>query len=103
MSLISENIVKLKQAFVKSYSGKSHIQEILPKQKTGFLPIDENHLALLHQFMENNPIYHDSIDAEKFTESLLQASIVLNWPRLLIFPSELTFLEALLARTSESP
>ena len=64
MSLISENIVKLKQAFVKSYSGKSHIQEILPKQKTGFLPIDENHLALLHQFMENNPIYHDSIDAE---------------------------------------
>ena len=64
MSLISENIIKIKDTFVKSYMGKSHIQEILPKNKSDFLPIDESHLSLLHQFMENNPIYYDSIDVE---------------------------------------
>ena len=64
MSLISENIIKIKEALVQSYTGKSHIQEILPKNKTDFLPIDETHLSLLHQFMENNPIYYDSIDVE---------------------------------------
>jgi len=64
MSLISENIIKIKDSFVKSYTGKSHIQEILPISKTDFLPLDENHLSLLHKFMENNPIYYDSIDVE---------------------------------------
>ena len=55
MSLISENIIKMKDELVKLYTGKSHIQEILPRYKTDFLPIDETHLSLLHQFMENNP------------------------------------------------
>ena len=64
MSLNSKNIVKLKEDFVKSYTGKSHIQEILPITKTNFLPIDQKHLSLLHEFMENNPIYHNSIDIE---------------------------------------
>jgi len=64
MSLISENIIKMKETLVKSYTGKSHIQEILPKNKTDFLPIDETHLSLLHRFMENNPIYYNSIDVE---------------------------------------
>ena len=64
MSLISENIIKIKEDFVQSYTGKSHIQEILPRNKTDFLPIDENHLSLLHKFIENNPIYYDSIDVE---------------------------------------
>jgi len=64
MGLISKNIVKLKEDFVKSYTGKSHIQEILPKNKTEFLPIDEKHLSLLHKFMENNPIYYDTSDIE---------------------------------------
>ena len=64
MSLISENIIKMKDELVKLYTGKSHIQEILPRYKTDFLPIDETHLSLLHQFMENNPIYYDRIDVE---------------------------------------
>jgi len=64
MSLISENIIKMKDELVKLYTGKSHIQEILPRYKTDFLPIDETHLSLLHQFMENNPIYYDTIDVE---------------------------------------
>tara|TARA_B100000029_G_scaffold352415_1_gene344966 strand:+ start:2744 stop:3565 length:822 start_codon:yes stop_codon:yes gene_type:complete len=64
MSLILENIIKIKNELVGSYSGKSHIYEILPKHKTDFLPIDENHLSLLHEYMQNNPIYYNSIDAE---------------------------------------
>tara|TARA_B100000029_G_scaffold422755_1_gene429620 strand:+ start:5034 stop:5855 length:822 start_codon:yes stop_codon:yes gene_type:complete len=64
MSLISENIIKIKDALVTSYKGKSHIQEILPNKKTEFLPIDESHLSLLHQYMENNPIYYNSINVE---------------------------------------
>ena len=64
MSLISENIVKIKEDFVKSYTGKSHIQEVLPIQKTDFLSIDQKHLSLLHQFMENNPIYYQTVDIE---------------------------------------
>ena len=59
MTSISENIIKVKDALVKSYTGKSHIQEILPINKTNFLPIDEKHLSFLHQFMENNPIYYN--------------------------------------------
>ena len=47
MSLISENIIKIKEAFVESYTGKSHIQEILPINKTNFLPIEQKHLTLL--------------------------------------------------------
>ena len=43
MELLSVNIEKLKDQFVKSYSGKSHIHEILPSTKTDFLPIDEKH------------------------------------------------------------
>ena len=46
MSLISENIIKMKDELVKLYTGKSHIQEILPRYKTDFLPIDETHLSL---------------------------------------------------------
>ena len=64
MSLISENIIKIKEAFVESYTGKSHIQEILPINKTNFLPIEQKHLTLLHQFMENNQIYYDTTDVE---------------------------------------
>ena len=64
MSSILENIIKVKDALVKSYTGKSHIQEILPINKTNFLPIDEKHLSFLHQFMENNPIYYNSTDVE---------------------------------------
>ena len=62
MDLLSTNIEKLKDEFVKSYGGKSHIHEILPSSKTDFLPINEKHLKLLHQFLDNNPIYDNSFE-----------------------------------------
>ena len=61
MDLLSTNIEKLKDEFVKSYGGKSHIHEILPSSKTDFLPVNEKHLKLLHQFLDNNPIYDLSL------------------------------------------
>jgi hypothetical protein len=62
MELLSVNIEKLKDQFVKSYSGKSHIHEILPSTKTDFLPIDEKHLKSLHEFLDSNPIYDNSYE-----------------------------------------
>jgi hypothetical protein len=66
VSLISKNIVKLKEEFVKFYDGNSHVQEILPIKKTEFLPIDDEHLSLLHKFLENNPIYYNSFESKIF-------------------------------------
>jgi hypothetical protein len=64
MNSMAENIVKIKESFVKNYTGKSHVHEILPTCKTDFLPIDTNHLTLLHNFLENNPIYSNSFESE---------------------------------------
>jgi len=57
MNIIPENICMLKKDFVKLYNGNRHAQELLPTTKTDFLPINNEHLALLSKFIENNPIY----------------------------------------------
>ena len=59
-----KNFVKLKQEFVKTYDGTSHIQEIIPTCKSEMFPIDENHFESLHQFAKNNPIYYNSYEQE---------------------------------------
>jgi len=64
MNQISENIIKLKDEFVQSYSGKSHVYEILPKFTSSFLPIPDKHLLLLHKFLKNNSIYNNSFDVK---------------------------------------
>ena len=64
MNSMAENIVKIKESFVKNYARKSHVHEMLPICKTDFLPIDTNHLSLLHNFLENNPIYSNSFESE---------------------------------------
>ncbi len=60
---MAERLVSLKREFAGSYSGGSHIQEILPKTRGDF-PIDGGHLASLHRFAERNPIYHGSYEQE---------------------------------------
>lgn len=55
----AKNFEVLKQEFFDSYSGHSHIQEILPSNNTEFLPINNEELELLHKFAQSNPIYHD--------------------------------------------
>ena len=59
---ISKNLVNLKQEFRRTYSGTSHIQEIIPLSKSDDFPIDQNELDALHLFVRNNPIYYNSYE-----------------------------------------
>ena len=61
MNIIPENICMLKKDFVKLYNGNRHAQELLPVNKTDFLPINADHLTSLHKFIENNLIYDNSL------------------------------------------
>ena len=65
---ISENLVKLKQEFRHTYSGTSHIQEVIPFSKSDNFPIDQNELDALHLFVRNNPIYYNSYE-EKINQT----------------------------------
>ncbi|MCV0411519.1 hypothetical protein [Nitrosarchaeum sp.] len=66
---LAKNLGILKQEFVKTYDGHSHIQEIIPSCSSEFFPIDEFHLKLLHKFIEKNPIYHNSYE-KKIADTL---------------------------------
>lgn len=55
---LENKISKLKKEFVNTYSGSSHIQEILP-ESANYFEIDPNHLELLHLFARKNPIYYN--------------------------------------------
>ena len=59
---VSKNLVKLKQAFRQSYSGSSHIQEVIPLEISDSFPIDQNILDTLHIFATKNPIYYNSYE-----------------------------------------
>ena len=61
MENISMNICKLKHEFVKLYDGNSHTTEILPKNFSSEIQIKNQHLSLLHKFLENNPIYSNQM------------------------------------------
>ena len=63
---IAKNLVKLKQDFRETYSGSSHIQEVVPLAKSDSFPIDQNVLDALHTFATKNPIYYNSYE-EKFS------------------------------------
>jgi len=41
---LAKNLVNLKQEFVKTYDGSSHIQEVIPISNSDSFPIDETHL-----------------------------------------------------------
>ena len=61
---IVKNLVLAKQEFVKNYSGNSHIQEIIPNSVSKEFELDKNHLKLLHEFAQKNPIYTNSYETE---------------------------------------
>ena len=61
---IVNNLILAKQEFVKNYSGSSHIQEIIPSSVSKEFQLDENHLKLLHDFAQKNPIYKNSYETE---------------------------------------
>jgi hypothetical protein len=61
---LTKNVVSLKQQFVKTYEGNSHIQEAIPLSKSDNFPIDDKHLEMLHKFAEKNPIYYNSYEKD---------------------------------------
>ena len=61
-----DNLVQLKQDFAKKYDGNAHIQEVIPSLVSKEFPLDENHLKLLHEFAQKNPIYTNSYEKEFF-------------------------------------
>ena len=59
---ISKNLVSLKQEFRRTYSGTSHIQEIIPLTESIYFPIRQDELESLHLFAAKNPIYYNSYE-----------------------------------------
>lgn len=57
-----ENLVLVKQAFAKNYSGSAHIQEVIPSSASEAFPIDSKMLKHLHDFALKNPIYLNHYD-----------------------------------------
>ena len=66
MENLAEKICNLKYHFLDTYKGNSHTTEVLPKSSSQFFFKDE-HLSLLHEFLENNPIYSNQIN-QKLSE-----------------------------------
>ena len=64
IELLEKDAVRLKQNFAKSYEGSSHIQEIIPVSSSNSFPIDKDHLEMLHNFAQKNPIYYNSYEQE---------------------------------------
>jgi len=57
-----KNLVLVKQEFAKNYTGSAHIQEVIPVSTSIQFPIDANHLEMLHDFAQKNPIYFNSFE-----------------------------------------
>lgn len=57
-----KNLVRVKQDFAKNYTGSAHIQEVIPAYVSEEFPINVDHLQLLHDFAQKNPIYFNSYE-----------------------------------------
>ena len=57
-----KNLVLVKQDFAKNYTGNAHIQEVIPVSVSEQFPFDKNHLEMLHDFAQKNPIYFNSFE-----------------------------------------
>ena len=53
----------LRDEFRNSYGGKSHLQEIIPADKSESFPIESHHLEQLHAFASKNAMYHNSYES----------------------------------------
>ena len=61
---IVKNLILVKRDFAKNYAGNAHIQEVIPLSVSKQFPLDEEHLELLHNFAQKNPIYFNSYEEE---------------------------------------
>jgi hypothetical protein len=55
-----KNLVRVKQDFAKNYKGSAHIQEVIPSCVSEEFSMNADHLQLLHDFAQKNPIYFNS-------------------------------------------
>jgi len=56
-----DNLIQVKRDFAKNYTGSAHIQEVIPSTTKRF-PMEEDHLLMLHEFAQKNPIYFNSFE-----------------------------------------
>jgi hypothetical protein len=61
---LARQILLLKAEFVKTYTGGAHLHEIIPLAPSHLLPIEGRDLALLHRFVQSNPVYFHSHDVD---------------------------------------
>ena len=59
-----KNLIQVKQAFAKNYKGSAHIQEVIPADVSEKFTMNKDHLLLLHDFAQKNPIYFNSYEEE---------------------------------------
>jgi len=57
-----KNLVLIKQDFAKNYAGSAHIQEVIPSYVSEQFQLDADHLQMLHDFAQKNPIYFNSFE-----------------------------------------
>ena len=57
-----KSLVLVKQEFANNYTGSAHIQEVIPVSTSIQFPMDTNHLEMLHDFAQKNPIYFNSFE-----------------------------------------
>ncbi len=63
-----KNLVLVKQEFAKNYTGSAHIQEVIPVSTSKQFPMNAEHLEMLHDFAQKNPIYYNSFE-QKIAET----------------------------------
>jgi len=56
-----KNLVLVKQEFAKNYTGSAHIQEVIPVSTSKQFPMNAEHLEMLHDFAQKNPIYYKKL------------------------------------------
>src|ERR1051325_1653248 len=61
---IPRAVTSLKNEFVRMYSGRSLLRELIPLLHSKYLPIDSDILQSLHRFAAANPIYVRSYELE---------------------------------------
>lgn len=59
---LAKNLVSVKKEFLKTYAGKSQMQEVIPISTSDSFQIEQQDLELLHQFATKNPIYYNSYE-----------------------------------------
>ncbi|MCH8085464.1 MAG: hypothetical protein QQN62_03020 [Nitrosopumilus sp.] len=62
LDVLVKNLVLVKQDFAKNYTGSAHIQEVIPVSTSIQFPVNSNHLEMLHDFAQKNPIYFNSYE-----------------------------------------